>query len=29
LFPDRRLTVRRPNGTVMFDDTTVDVARVA
>ena len=27
LFPDRRLIVRRPDGTVMFDGTTVDVAR--
>jgi hypothetical protein len=26
LFPDRRLIVRRPDGTVLFDGTTVDVA---
>ena len=26
LFPDRRLTVRRPDGTVLFDGSTVDVA---
>ena len=26
LFPDRRLIVRRPDGSVMFDGTTVDVA---
>ena len=26
LFPDRRLIVRRPDGSVMFDGSTVDVA---
>ena len=26
LFPDRRLIVRRPDGSVLFDGSTVDVA---